>query len=78
MAILKTCLKAGHRWGVGMPVPYADWYDGWMELSQCQRLACRRFRLEYGTQGARLSTGRVVTYDATESGAPKDLKVVRN
>ena len=73
MNILKTCLKAGHRWGVPVPVPYqGDRFpaeEGWLEISRCQRALCSRLRVVYTDLS-------VVTYDADTERGPYDLRVV--
>ena len=75
MRILRTCLKAGHRWGAPTPIPFADG-TLFAEARQCQRHGCRRYRIDY-------PDGRVVTYDTPASEYADvedpiwDLKVVR-
>lgn len=63
MIILKTCRKAGHRWGTPTPIPYQGerfaGSEGWMEVRQCQRRGCRRYRVDY-------TDGSAVTYDTPE------------
>ena len=74
--ILKTCLKAGHRWGRGHrasgwnridPTHAHEW---WVEIRQCQRKLCDRYR--YADD-----TGRVFTYDLVDGRSVRTQTIVR-
>ncbi len=67
MNILKTCRKAGHRWGRPVGVDRARF---WLRIARCQRAGCDRLRYED-------DRGQIFTYELTPDGITRDVKSIK-
>lgn len=67
MKILKTCLKAGHRWGRVMRSEIPD--GSWVTIQQCQRRRCDRMLSSW-------SNGVSFTYRLDGFGSVVDPKTI--
>lgn len=70
MNILKTCLKAGHRWGV--PTGFRKGDRGF-QIVRCQRAGCRRMRY-HGNAFGRMEA---FTYTLGPAGETLDQRGVK-
>jgi len=68
MNILKSCLKAGHRWGRPMRSEIRD--GSWVTIERCQRKGCDRLRTIW-------SNGVAFTYRLDDLGSVVERHYIR-